>query len=363
MSHECRRMPITYSVEVNHTRVLVSFRTKQRVSRDKNKATRDAFSEKRNEKKEKKVRDTKRFFRNKGITNVMSAGSNGESNSLTVDERKLLAEAWAAAAKMRQRLSVYVHVGTEALADSKALAAHAGSLDGVSGIVAMTPVYFKPTAPALLAYLAEMAAAAPASPFWFYHFPDHTGVLPGAAHEFLELADSTGLIPTLMGIKFTDYNMLDFQLCRQVGAAPGKYNMLYGRDEMALVALLLGADAAVSSTIGYSPTLRDALSLWASGDVTAAALEKQGENAKLCSFFAQYESQSKNVQKPLMKAVGFNVGPSRLPKLDLSHEEASALKEELNALGLLDVAPISMVDPEPPSLLGGAAGSNEVVYL
>ena len=46
---------------------------------------------------------------------------------------------------------------------------------------------------------------------------------------------------------------MDFQRCVAVGG--GKYNMLYGRDEMALSALAMGAAAAVSSTIGYSPTL------------------------------------------------------------------------------------------------------------
>eukprot|EP00966_Prymnesium_polylepis_P309241 7146237-Prymnesium_polylepis.1 len=60
--------------------------------------------------------------------------------------------------------------------------------------------------------------------------------------------------------------------------------MLYGRDEQAIAALLLGAEAAVSSTIGYSPTLRDAVSLWAAGQ-HADAKAAQERNAKLCSFF------------------------------------------------------------------------------
>ena len=58
----------------------------------------------------------------------------------------------------------------------------------------------------------------------------------------------------------------------------------------ALSALLLGADAAVSSTIGYSPTLRNAVSLWEAGK-QAEALKQQELNAKLCSKFGQFESQ------------------------------------------------------------------------
>merc|ERR1711924_499991 len=111
--------------------------------------------------------------------------------------------------------------------------------------------------------------------------------------------------------------------------------MLYGRDEQAVAALLLGADAAVSSTIGYSPTLRDAVREWQEGD-KAAALKSQAENAKLCSFFAQYESDAKNVQKCIMKMVGMDVGPSRLPKTDLTESEAKDLEAQLRGLGLLD---------------------------
>merc|ERR1712203_1039779 len=101
-------------------------------------------------------------------------------------------------------LRLYMHVGCESLTDSIALAKHAASLKGVSGILAMTPVYFKPSVQTLHDFLAAVAAAAPEMPFWFYHFPDDTGVLPGQAHKFLEFADRSGKIPNLMGIKFTD---------------------------------------------------------------------------------------------------------------------------------------------------------------
>jgi len=274
------------------------------------------------------------FLRSRNITNVMPAGSNGESLSLTIPERKALAEAWAKAAA-QTGLRVYMHIGSESLVESMELAQHAAATSGIAGILAMTPVYFKPTVETLVDFLAAVAGAAPSLPFWFYHFPDDTGVLPGQAHAFLEAADASGKIPTLMGIKYTDYNLMDFQLCTQVGGTKGKYNMLYGRDEQAVSALLLGADAAVSSTIGYSPTLRQVLSLWATGQ-HAAAVAAQVRNAKLCSFFAQFETDAINVQKGIMHMVGMDVGPSRLPKRDLSSAQAAALEKSLRDLDLLD---------------------------
>ena len=46
--------------------------------------------------------------------------------------------------------------------------------------------------------------------------------------------------------------------------------------------------------------------------------------------------QAINVQKGIMKMVGMDVGPSRLPKRDLSAKDSSSLEAELRALHLLD---------------------------
>merc|ERR1719326_344657 len=78
------------------------------------------------------------------ISNIMPCGSNGESLSLTVPERKALAEAWAKAGPPAG-LRIYMHVGGESVVEAAELASHAAGTQGSSGILAMTPVYFKPT--------------------------------------------------------------------------------------------------------------------------------------------------------------------------------------------------------------------------
>lgn len=276
------------------------------------------------------------FIAKRNITNIMPAGSNGESLSLSLAERKALAEAWATAAPKRG-LHLYMHIGSESLVDSIELAKHAAATDGVSGILAMTPVYFKPTVQTLHDFLASVAHAAPQMPFWFYHFPDDTGVLPGQAHKFLEMADRSGKMPNLMGIKYTDYNLMDFQRCTQVGH-PMKYNMLYGRDEQAFAALELGADAAVTSTAQYAPSLREMVALYKKGDKKGAKA-KQEENAKLCSMFGDFEGDQ-NIQKNIMKMAGLDVGPSRLPKRDLNPTEYAEFASQLHKAGLIDL-PVS----------------------
>lgn len=268
------------------------------------------------------------------VTSVLPAGTNGESLSLSVAERKALAEAWAKAGPAKG-IKVYMHIGCESIVDVIELAKHAASTPGISGVVAMTPVYFKPSLQSLHDFLATVAAAAPQLPIWYYHMPDLTGVIPGDAHQLLELAEQTGKIPNLMGIKFTDYNLNDFSLCTQV--AGGKYNMLYGRDEQGMAALMLGADSVISSTINFSPTLREVLRLRAAGNMPGAQAA-QKKNQHLDSFFGHYDG---NVQKAIMRMVGVDVGPSRLPKTDLTEAQFSALEATLRKEGLIDAAPPS----------------------
>lgn len=267
----------------------------------------------------------------KSIMHVMPAGTNGEFSSLSIDERKRLTEAWAKAAPPLG-INVYVHVGCESLIDAIDLAKHAARTPGVSGITSITPSYFKPTVQSLHDFLALVARAAPELPFWYYHFPDATGVLPGQAHKLLELVEKTQKNQTLMGIKFTDYNLMDFQACTAVGHA-GKYDMLFGRDEDLYAALDLGADGAVSSTCQFSPTIRNVMSLFAQGDKDGSR-KAQIQNAELCLTFSEYPD--KNVQKSIMKMTGFDVGPSRLPKVDLDDLDYNAYWHKLSQANLID---------------------------
>ena len=76
----------------------------------------------------------------------------------------------------KEGLRVYMHIGSESVVEARELAAHAAATPGISGLVCMAPVYFKPTKESLIDFLALVAAAAPKLPFWYYHYPDKTGV-------------------------------------------------------------------------------------------------------------------------------------------------------------------------------------------
>src|SRR5260221_2688224 len=169
-----------------------------------------------------------------GVRGVFVGGTTGGCRWLTVNERLKLAERWKDVAG--KDLAVLVHVGHACLAEARALAAHAQET-GAQAIGMCGPFYLRPACVEdLVDWCASVASAAPAVPFYYYHIPSVTHVgFPMA--EFLKAA--AGRIPTLAGVKFTHEDLLDFGTCLDLEG--GRYDMLFGRDEIRLSALALGA--------------------------------------------------------------------------------------------------------------------------
>src|SRR5262245_54225539 len=142
-----------------------------------------------------------------GVAGVFVGGTTGEFSSLTFEERLSLASRWATVLK-GTKVRLVVHVGANCLADAKQLAAHAQTL-GADAIAAVAPSYVKPKSlDVLIAWCAELAAAAPETPFYFYDIPHLTGVsLPMV--EFLQQAPAR--VHTLAGLKFTNLDLMTFQ--------------------------------------------------------------------------------------------------------------------------------------------------------
>jgi len=186
-----------------------------------------------------------RHLADSGITGAFVCGTTGEGASLTTAERKQVAETWMKSAPASLR--VIVHTGHTAIGEARDLAAHAESL-GAHAIAAFAPFFFKPTnAAALAETIAEIAAAAPATPFYYYQIPSMTGVsIP--CLDFLEAA--ADLIPTLRGIKFTHEDLMDYLSCLHF--REGKYDIVFGRDEALAAALAIGAKGAIAGEWGQA---------------------------------------------------------------------------------------------------------------
>lgn len=76
-------------------------------------------------------------------------------------------------------------------------------------------------------YLQKVGEAAPNTPMYYYHIPIRTGV--SLSMEELIARASTDL-PTLRGLKYTNTDLM--QLSRIAEFEGGKYNLMYGHDEV-----------------------------------------------------------------------------------------------------------------------------------
>ncbi len=260
-----------------------------------------------------------------GVRLVFIGGSTGESHSLTVDERRQLAQRWAEVTRGGD-LKFVVHVGSNCLADARALAAQAEAL-GALAISALAPSYFKPaTLDTLIASCADVAKAAPGTPFYFYDIPSLTGVSLSMP-DFLERAPER--IPTLAGLKFTNSDLMSYQFCLR--AADGRFDVPYGTDEWLLAALALGARGAVGSTYNFAaPIYHRLMAAQVRGDLETARNE-QFRSAQLVKILVKRGFMGS--AKALMKILGVDVGPARLPNVSLPADQIDALTADLDAIG------------------------------
>jgi N-acetylneuraminate lyase len=260
------------------------------------------------------------LYAESGVSGVFACGTTGESHSLTSAERREVAERWLAAAK--GRFPVIVHVGHNSLPEAQSLARHA-SESGAAAIGAMAPFFFKPASVAdLVEYCAAIAAAAPELPFYYYHIPGVTGVTFPAA-DFLRQA--AGRIPNLAGAKFTHTNLLDFQDCMAVDG--GRYDILFGHDEILLAGLALGAKGAIGSTYNFAaPVYLRMLKAFEAGDL-AAARREQLQAALMVQVLLKHGGVA--ACKAILQLMGIDCGPVRPPLKTIAGPQLAALREEL----------------------------------
>lgn len=263
------------------------------------------------------------------VAGAFICGTTGEGPSLTSEERRQIAEAWIAARP--EGLSVIVHVGHLCLAEARALATHAQRI-GADAIATVAPSFFKPAGQnELVAWCAQVAAAAPQLPFYYYTIPSMTGVSLSAA-DFLATAEST--IPNLAGIKFTFENLMDFQ--RATAHAAGKFNVLFGRDEILLAGLGLGAKGAVGSTYNFAaPLYHRIIDAFNRGDLETAR-RAQMNAVEFISVLDRHGGLAAG--KSVMKLLGLDCGPVRLPIRALTKNDEASLRAGLEKIGFFDYA-------------------------
>ena len=272
-----------------------------------------------------------RFLRDNGVGAAFVCGTTGEGLSLTLEERLRIAERWVGCAD--DRLRVIVHVGHTCLADARTLTAHAAKI-GASAVSALTPCFFKPRNNAEVVNWCEaVASAAPMLPFYYYNIPSMTGI-DYPVVDFLAQAQSR--IPSLAGVKYTHENLPDYKAC--VAFAQGRYDILFGRDELLLEGTDAGALGAVGSTYNYAaPLYLRLLAARAAGRATEART-LQDTAIKMIAICNAIGVTHLAASKALMAMLGIDCGPVRLPLAQPEATQLATLRTRLNEIGFFDFA-------------------------
>ena len=247
-------------------------------------------------------------------------GSTGEGMLLTLSERMQIVERWRAI--VGTQLPLVVHVGHVCIEESKILAAHAQKI-GITAISSVGPTIVPPkNIDIVIACCNVIAASAPKLPFYYYH----KGALSGlkiTAFEYLQKARNT--ISTLVGIKFTHEDLLDLGRCLRM--ENGRFDILFGRDEMLLGALAVGVQGAVGGTYNFlSPLANQVMSSFLAGDYQTAQ-STHSKMQDLIAIFSKFGGMP--AIKAAMKMLNLECGPVRLPHYTLNEQEVEQLCIEI----------------------------------
>ncbi len=264
-----------------------------------------------------------------GVSGGFVCGTTGEGMSMIMEERMQVAEEWSKADS--SDFKVIVHIGSTSIEESRMLMSHADRI-GASAVGMMGPGYLKPdSVDALVSYCKGVANAAPEMPFYYYHMPSITGI-GFSMLSFLEKASDE--IPNLAGIKYTFEDLMDFHLCQKFDN--GRYDILFGRDEILLCSLVLGAKGAVGSTYNFAaPLYTRLISDFEAGDLESART-LQGDAMEVIKAIMSVSPTYLPAAKSLMKYFGVDCGPVRLPLTNINDMQYRSLVDNKILKKLLD---------------------------
>lgn len=168
-------------------------------------------------------------------------GWTGEGADLSVEKRKIWAEAVLDAGK--NRLPIFVHVGyNENQDDSVELAAHAENYGAYA--VASVGISEKASLQENVDYFKRISEAAPHTPFYIYWVAGGRTLTAGKDIAPDDLLKAMEAVPTFRGIKFTDNN---FYILERFKKYRPDLNILTGADELAVCSQIMGADGNIGA--------------------------------------------------------------------------------------------------------------------
>jgi len=268
------------------------------------------------------------------VNGVFLNGSTGDFVAMSLRERKLIVEEWR---KCKPKDFVLMaHVGDTNIGISKELAINAAQNE-VDAIASIAPYYYKPKNVVQLVHVCKtIASVTPDIPYYYYHIPELAGSNFDMI-EFMELAAKD--IPNFRGLKYTQQDLMQFKSC--LNFQGGRYDILFGVDEILVCGLALGAKGGVGSTYNHlAPIYHEIVNAFNNGQIEKAQ-QLQYQSMKFVKILSRYGFH--RASKATLGILGLDLGPVRLPDQNLTKMEIDSLEDDLRKSGILESIETSKV--------------------
>ena len=260
------------------------------------------------------------FLFSKEVDGLFVCGSTGQGVSLSLEERKEVAEAMVSATAGRG--SVMIHVGGIATREVLELARHAGQI-GAEAVSCVPPFYY-PVGPAEIRDHYRRVADAAGVPVFIYNLPGPTNVPIGP-----DLAAALAEDGSVCGIKIPNATM--FVLHQMARIQDGEFSVFTGETH-----LLAGlANGITVGTIGSMSNWIPELFVGLLRSFQAGNLARAAELQRLaCKVFSSYGIREQASTRVLMESRGLKIGDPWLPVLGLTAGEKQTLLKKIQEFDL-----------------------------
>ena len=258
-----------------------------------------------------------------GTDAIIIAGTTGESATLSMEEHHEVIK--AAVSFTKHRIPVVAGTGSNETNTAIQLTKEAEEA-GAEAALLVTPYYNKATQRGLIAHYSRIADETKL-PMILYNVPGRTGTNI-AAETVAELFKTK---PNIVGLKDATGNFEQAE--KTMDLTDGKLELYSGEDGLILPLLAIGAIGVISVWSNVAPRdVHDLIRSFLDGDIeTARKLQFKG----LDLVKALFSEVSPGPVKAAMNMMGMNVGPLRLPLVEMEEKNREALKKVMEAYGLL----------------------------
>lgn len=258
-----------------------------------------------------------------GTDSIIIAGTTGESSTLTMDEHEKVIR--AAVEFTKGRVPVIAGTGSNCTRTAIQLSQEA-EVDGVDGLLIVTPYYNKATQAGLINHYTAIARETKL-PIILYNVPGRTGcnLMPETVATLVKNESN------IVGLKEATGNMA--QASKTMYLCDGNLDLYSGEDGLVLPLMSIGAKGVISVWSNVAPAqVHQMCQSFFDGDIETAR-RLQAEALPLVD--ALFSEVNPIPVKKALNLMGKEVGPLRAPLCEMSEANAAVLAKVMKEYGIL----------------------------